>query len=133
MWSLPQLHPQLMLVILRDAHAQLWDLVLLIAIHHTKIGGLSQIIAALAAPRRVPVHLVIRLLDPGQVRARSTGLLAWLAFRSAALSFRLDQRRPPSRDVLAAITPNTYNVCGSASASITARASLIAMHATIAT
>ena len=92
--------PHLMLVILRDAHAQRGDLVLLVAIHHTEIGGLSQIITALAAPRRVPVHLIIRLLNPGRVRARSTRLLTRLAFRSAALSGRLDRRWPASRIIV---------------------------------
>jgi glycolate oxidase iron-sulfur subunit len=41
--------------------------------------------------------------------------------------------RRPTFDVLAAITPNTYSVCGSANASITTRASLMAIDATIAT
>jgi hypothetical protein len=38
----------------------------------------------------------------------------------------------PSFDVLTATTPNTYNVSGSASASITARASLMATPITVA-
>jgi hypothetical protein len=35
----------------------------------------------------------------------------------------------PIFDILAAITPNTHSVCGSASASITARGSLMATNA----
>jgi hypothetical protein len=81
-----------MLVVLRHRHRHLGDLMLLIAIHHTKIGGIGQIMAALTAPLREPVHLIIGLVDPGQRRARSSGLFTSLALRPASLPLRFLRR-----------------------------------------
>jgi hypothetical protein len=84
----------LMLVVLRDTHADLRDLMLLIAIHDPQIPRPGQIMAACAPPLRKPVYLAIRSLHPGKVRTRRVGLLAPPAVRATASTwFRLPRQR----------------------------------------
>jgi hypothetical protein len=73
-----------MLVVLRDTHADLRDLMLLIAIHAPQIPRPGQIMAALAPPVRKPVYLAIRPRHPAKVRTRRAGLLAPLALGATA-------------------------------------------------
>jgi hypothetical protein len=65
-----------MLVILGDFDTDLRDLMLLVTIHHPKVGGIGQIVPALAVTLREPILLVIGPLDPGEVRSRRSRLLA---------------------------------------------------------
>ena len=92
--------PHLVLVILRDAHADLRDLVLLVAIHDPQIERFGQLLAALAPPLRKPLYLIIRPLRPGQVHPRRAGLLAPPALGATSTSCRLLRRRRPTRIVV---------------------------------
>ena len=66
----------LVLVVLRDPHGHLRDLMLLVGVDHTEIERVGQIGAAAAASGREPVAPLVRVVDERQMRARRAGLLA---------------------------------------------------------
>jgi len=84
-----------MLVILGDFHRDLRDLMLLVAVHHPQVGGIGQIVSALAKTLRESILLVIGLVQPGEVRARRSGLLAFGPLRPTTPL--LHRRRRPAR------------------------------------
>ncbi|MGH3932647.1 MAG: hypothetical protein ACRDTF_22040 [Pseudonocardiaceae bacterium] len=69
-------HRNAVLVVLGDLHADLRDLMLLIAVHDPQIPRAGQVITTLTVALREPVGLLIRTIGPGQVRSRRAGLLA---------------------------------------------------------
>jgi hypothetical protein len=84
-----------MLVILGDFHRDLRDLMLLVAVHHPQVRGIGQIVSALAKTLRESILLVIGLVQPGEVRARRSGLLAFGPLRPTTPL--LHRRRRPAR------------------------------------
>jgi hypothetical protein len=65
-----------MLVVLGDPHADLRDLVGLVAVGHAQIDRASRLGAASAAALGEPVKALVGGLGPGQMRPQSAGLLA---------------------------------------------------------
>jgi hypothetical protein len=65
--ELPAAAFHLVLVVLRDLHTDLRDLVLLVAVHDPQIPGTTQIVTALAAALGEPVAAVIGVLGPRQM------------------------------------------------------------------
>ena len=76
-----------MLVVLGDRDADLRDLMLLVAVHHPQVGGIGQIVPALAAPLREPILLVIGPVHPGEVRPRGSRLLTLAPLRPTTRAF----------------------------------------------
>ena len=100
-WSFPQPHCDLVLVVLGDLHRDLRDLVLLVAVHDPQIPGVTQIITALAAALGEPVAAVIGVVGPGQVRPRRPGLLAPRPLRPTLAALVLLRRCGLARIIIA--------------------------------
>jgi hypothetical protein len=61
--------------------------VLLVTIHDPQVGGLGQVMAAVATPGRVAIHLLGRVVNPRQIRAGAPRLLTPLALGSGSRRF----------------------------------------------
>ena len=83
-----------MQVVLDDLRGQVRDLHLLMGGRHAKIGSGGQVRAARACPLREMRHRPVRLLAPGQVRARRPRLLAGVPPLPFPRSGRADGVRP---------------------------------------
>jgi len=82
----------LVLVVLNDPHADLWDLVLLVAVDHPQIPGAGQIVPAPVGARGEPVQQIIGSLGPPQMRTWRPGLLALGPRRPAPAALLLRRR-----------------------------------------
>jgi hypothetical protein len=91
----------LVLVVLGDGDTDLWDLVLLVAVHDTEVPGAGQIITAVAAALGEPVAAIIGVIGPRQMRPRRPGLFAPRPFRPIPAALTLLRRRGLARLIIA--------------------------------
>jgi hypothetical protein len=115
------------LAVLGDLRACLRDVVLLVAVDHAQAVRAGQVAPALAPAPREPVLLVVRVLDPGQVRPPRAWPLALGAVRlAAAAGLVLGRVRPGSSSVDGGLEefPESRESRRSTLASLAANASL---------
>ena len=73
----------------RSFRDDLRDLMLLVAVDHPKVGGVGQIMPALAVTLREPILLIVGPVDPGEVRPpRRSWLLALRPLRPTTALLR---------------------------------------------